>query len=159
MRLICLPSASASPIFFLTTAAFSCRIDMLTEKLLYRSVAQLGRALRSGRRGRGFESRRFDSWQGQSRNCMNMRFRDFSFSKTRRLQSAAPEGYPPHKAEDVLSWYWTERYKPEHHCVYYAFTSKISKRKIPAVRHSIRKDPYFVRKSFTAQEENRRKIP
>ena len=26
----------------------------------YRSVAQLGRALRSGRRGRGFESRRFD---------------------------------------------------------------------------------------------------
>ena len=26
----------------------------------YRSVAQFGRALRSGRRGRGFESRRFD---------------------------------------------------------------------------------------------------
>jgi hypothetical protein len=90
---------------------------------------------------------------------MNMRFRDFSFPKTRRLQSTAPEGYLPHMAEDMLSWYWTEQYKPEHHCVYYAFTSKISKRKIPAVRHSIRKDPYFVRKSFTAQEENRRKIP
>ncbi len=27
---------------------------------MYRSVAQFGRALRSGRRGRGFESRRFD---------------------------------------------------------------------------------------------------
>ena len=26
----------------------------------YRGVAQFGRALRSGRRGRGFESRRFD---------------------------------------------------------------------------------------------------
>ena len=30
----------------------------------YRSVAQFGRALRSGRRGRGFESRRFDSLAG-----------------------------------------------------------------------------------------------
>ena len=29
-------------------------------KLLLRGVAQFGRALRSGRRGRGFESRRFD---------------------------------------------------------------------------------------------------
>ena len=28
--------------------------------LAYRCVAQLGRALRSGRRGRGFESRRID---------------------------------------------------------------------------------------------------
>ena len=38
---------------------------MLTKILMHRSVAQLGRALRSGRRGRGFESRRFDSWQGR----------------------------------------------------------------------------------------------
>ena len=30
----------------------------------YRGVAQFGRALRSGRRGRGFESRRFDSLAG-----------------------------------------------------------------------------------------------
>ncbi len=29
----------------------------------YRSVAQLGRALRSGRRGRRFKSCRFDSWK------------------------------------------------------------------------------------------------
>ena len=118
-------------------------------------MAQLGRALRSGRRGRGFESRRFDSWQGQSRNCMNMRFRDFSFSKTRRLQSAAPEGYPPHKAEDVLSWYWTERYKPET-TAFIMCLNKISKRKSRS-QTLIRKDPYFARKSFTAQEENRRK--
>ena len=30
-----------------------------------RCVAQLGRALRSGRRGRRFESCRIDSWQGR----------------------------------------------------------------------------------------------
>ena len=33
-----------------------------------RSVAQFGRALRSGRRGRGFESRRFDSLAGAPEN-------------------------------------------------------------------------------------------
>ena len=34
---------------------------MLNDKTArHRSVAQFGRALRSGRRGRGFESRRFD---------------------------------------------------------------------------------------------------
>ena len=35
-------------------------VDVAQVATLLRSVAQLGRALRSGRRGRGFESRRFD---------------------------------------------------------------------------------------------------
>ena len=37
----------------------------------YRSVAQFGRALRSGRRGRGFESRRFDSLAGAPEHLRN----------------------------------------------------------------------------------------
>ena len=38
----------------------------------YRSVAQFGRALRSGRRGRGFESRRFDE-KGNAQECLTGR--------------------------------------------------------------------------------------
>ena len=34
-----------------------------------RSVAQFGRALRSGRRGRVFESRRFDEWYEMPEVC------------------------------------------------------------------------------------------
>ena len=37
---------------------------VLRKKNKNRCVAQFGRALRSGRRGRGFESRRFDSLAG-----------------------------------------------------------------------------------------------
>ena len=40
-------------------------------------MAQLGRALRSGRRGRGFESRRFDSWQGHPGSLILKGFRGF----------------------------------------------------------------------------------
>ena len=39
-----------------------------------RSVAQFGRALRSGRRGRGFESRRFDSLAGAPEAVKGFRF-------------------------------------------------------------------------------------
>ena len=45
-------------IFALSIVLCKSRTDHV--RLSYRSVAQLGRALRSGRRGRGFESRRFD---------------------------------------------------------------------------------------------------
>ena len=50
---------------FLLTILFLSRIITNAEcEKHYRSVAQFGRALRSGRRGRGFESRRFDSLAG-----------------------------------------------------------------------------------------------
>ena len=42
---------------FLTDVKLIC---IWTEKFAYRGVAQFGRALRSGRRGRVFESRRLD---------------------------------------------------------------------------------------------------
>ncbi len=35
-------------------------INAVFESVIYRGVAQFGRALRSGRRGRGFESRHLD---------------------------------------------------------------------------------------------------
>ena len=40
----------------------------------FRSVAQLGRALRSGRRGRVFKSRHFDPWQGHRFTAIVNRF-------------------------------------------------------------------------------------
>ena len=46
-----------------------------------RSVAQLGRALRSGRRGRVFESRHFD-WYWESQNSFQRILALFSFNKT-----------------------------------------------------------------------------
>ncbi len=39
---------------------FINRVSSLLQTAIFRGVAQLGRALRSGRRGRGFESRRLD---------------------------------------------------------------------------------------------------
>ena len=42
----------------------------------YRGVAQFGRALRSGRRGRGFESRRFD-WNENAESLDNQELRHF----------------------------------------------------------------------------------
>ena len=42
-----------------------------------RSVAQFGRALRSGRRGRGFESRHFDYLAGAPKALRNQGFRCF----------------------------------------------------------------------------------
>ena len=41
-----------------------------------RGVAQFGRALRSGRRGRGFESRRFD-WNENAESLDNQELRHF----------------------------------------------------------------------------------
>ena len=43
----------------------------------WRSVAQFGRALRSGRRGRGFESRHFDYLAGAPKFLRNQGFRCF----------------------------------------------------------------------------------
>ena len=39
-------------------------LQIIRDAYYNRGVAQFGRALRSGRRGRGFESRRFDSLAG-----------------------------------------------------------------------------------------------
>ena len=47
-------------VFSLTSNVFLFIILMLTVHIDFRRVAQLGRALRSGRRGRVFESRRAD---------------------------------------------------------------------------------------------------
>ena len=43
----------------------------------FRGVAQFGRALRSGRRGRGFESRHFDYLAGAPKALRNQGFRCF----------------------------------------------------------------------------------
>ena len=53
----------------------------------WRSVAQFGRALRSGRRGRGFESRHFDYLAGAPKALRNQGFRCFFILEKRRLET------------------------------------------------------------------------
>lgn len=76
--------------------------NVISTSVAKRAVAQLGSALRSGRRGRGFKSRQPDNWTGLLRNQQS----GFSFPvPTIKPSDRTAVNNPPHTATNHITAY------------------------------------------------------
>lgn len=74
--------------------------NVISTSVAKRAVAQLGSALRSGRRGRGFKSRQPDNWTGLLRNQQS----GFSFPvPTIKPSDRTAVNNPPHTATNHIT--------------------------------------------------------